>query len=111
MRPAVFVDTSAYLAVLRRDDDHHREALAVLGNLTRQRAVLFTSNFVVAETHAMVLRYLGHEPARSYLQEMDDSRGTVIVRAEATDEAAARSIIYRYVDKDFSLTDAISFAI
>jgi predicted nucleic acid-binding protein len=35
----------------------------------------------------------------------------VVVRAEATDEAAARSIIYRYADKDFSLTDAISFAI
>ena len=111
MRPAVFVDTSAYLAVLKRDDDHHREALAVVESLTRQRAVLFTSNFVIAETHAMLLRYLGHEPARAFLQEMDDSRATVVVRAEATDEVAARSIIYRYADKDFSLTDAISFAI
>jgi predicted nucleic acid-binding protein len=42
---------------------------------------------------------------------MDDSRGTLIVRAEATDEVAARSIIYRHADKDFSLTGAISFAI
>jgi len=111
MRPAVFIDTSAYLAVLKRDDYHHREALAVVESLTRQRAALFTSNFVIAETHAILLRYLGHEPARTYLQQMDDSRATVIVRAEAADEAAARSIIYRYADKDFSLTDAISFAI
>ena len=111
MRSAVFVDTSAYLAVLKRDDDHHREALAFVESLTRQRAVLFTSNFVIAETHAMVLRYLGHEAARSFLQEVDDSRATVVVRTEATDEVAARSIIYRYADKDFSLTDAISFAI
>jgi predicted nucleic acid-binding protein len=111
MRPAVFIDTSAYLAVLKRDDYHHREALAVVESLTRQRAALFTSNCVIAETHAILLRYLGHEPARTYLQAMDDSRATVIERAQATDEAAARSIIYRYVDKDFSLTDAISFAI
>jgi hypothetical protein len=34
-----------------------------------------------------------------------------VIRATLRDEAAGREIIYRYDDKDFSLTDAISFAV
>ncbi len=44
------------------------------------------------------------------LREIDDSL-TTIVRAEADDERRARQILERYDAKDFSLTDAISFAV
>ncbi len=110
-RPAVFVDTSAYVAVLKRDDEHHETAMAITRELTRQRGALFTTNFVIAETHAMLLRYLGSGPARTYLQSMDRSDATVVIRAEEADEAGARRILYRYEDKDFSLVDCISFAV
>ncbi len=109
--PRVFVDSSAYIALARRDDEHHVPALAILAVLQRRRARLFTTNFVAAETHAMLLRYLGIAPARQFLQDLDHSQVTTIVRAEPDDETAARAIIYRYNDKDFSLTDAISFAV
>jgi predicted nucleic acid-binding protein len=36
---------------------------------------------------------------------------TTVIRVRAVDEVRARQIIYRYDDKDFSLTDAISFAV
>jgi predicted nucleic acid-binding protein len=35
----------------------------------------------------------------------------IIVRVTPEDEAKAREITYRYDDKDFSLTDATSFAV
>jgi predicted nucleic acid-binding protein len=107
----VFVDTSAYIALTRRDDEHHQDALAILDALRQQRARLYTTNFVVAETHTLLLRYLGNVVARTFLQAVDKSKITNIVRAEVVDEEAARAIIYRYTDKDFSLTDAISFAV
>ena len=110
-RPAVFVDTSAYVAALRRDDENHHAAVDIIRALTAQRAALFSTNFILAETHAFLLRYLGHEPARTFLKQMDASRATVIIRAEEADERAARSILYRYDDKDFSLVDTISFAV
>jgi predicted nucleic acid-binding protein len=110
-RPTVFVDTSAYVALARLDDEHHQEAVAILDVLRLQRARLYTTNFVVAETHALLLRYLGSVAGRAYLRAMDESKGVGVVRAEATDEANAKAIIYRYRDKDFSLTDAISFAV
>jgi predicted nucleic acid-binding protein len=109
--PRAFVDSSAYIALARLDDEHHLDAIAILNALQGRRARLYTTNFVVAETHAMLLRYLGIAPARQFLQDLDHSKVTTVVRAEPDDESAARAVIYRYSDKDFSLTDAISFAI
>ncbi len=40
-----------------------------------------------------------------------DSSGIRSVWPTVEDEAAARAIIYRYEDKEFSLTDALSFAV
>jgi predicted nucleic acid-binding protein len=59
----------------------------------------------------MLLRYLGNAAARRFLQDLDRSKVTILIRAEPADEAAARAIIYRQTDKDYSLTDAISFAV
>ena len=112
MRPAVFVDTSGYVALLSENDKRHRDASAIIGELVQKQATLFTTNFVVAETHATLLRYVGDEGARSFLREiLSGSPGTVIVRAEEDDERAASEIIFRYIDKDFSMVDAISFVV
>jgi len=111
MRPAIFVDTSAYVAVLRRDDEHHQDASSVMQALQRQRATLVTTNFILAETYGMLLRYLGPQAARAFLEGIDRSRATLMVRAEERDEREARAILYRYTDKDFSLVDTISFAV
>jgi predicted nucleic acid-binding protein len=111
MRPAIFVDTSAYVAVLRRDDEHHQDASSVMQALQRQRATLVTTNFILAETYGMLLRYLGPQAARAFLEGIDRSRATLMVRAEERDEREARAILYRYTDKGFSLVDTISFAV
>ena len=36
---------------------------------------------------------------------------TVIVRVSAGDEIRAQEILFRFTDKDFSFTDALSFAV
>jgi predicted nucleic acid-binding protein len=64
----------------------------------------------VAETHALLLTRVGYQAARQFLEEAEQSTIT-IVRATTRDEERARAIIYQYQDKDFSLTDAISFAV
>ena len=45
------------------------------------------------------------------LAELDAGSARAVIRAEEGDERRAREIIRRYADKDFSLTDAISFAV
>jgi len=106
----VFVDTSAYFALTDLQDANHGLAVAVHERLVAGRWRLFTTNFVVAETHALLLARLGRAVGTTVLQRIDRS-ATTIVRIALADERRARDIISRYDDKDFSLTDAMSFAV
>ena len=106
----VFIDTSAFYALADPRDGNHVEAIAARRVLTDTRSRLYTSNFVLAEAHGLLLGRLGRFTALQILLDVDRSN-TTIERASATDEQRARAILASYTDKDFSLTDAISFAI
>src|SRR2546423_852529 len=104
------IDTSAYYALADPADANHRAAAAILSALAGSHARLFTTNFILAEIHALLLARRGRDVALRVLQEIDRS-AAVVVRAGAGDERNARSILERYQDKDFSLADAVSFAV
>jgi predicted nucleic acid-binding protein len=106
----VFVDTSAFGAFLNEGDAEHRAAIAIANELARAHLRLLTTNFVVAETHALILSRAGRDLALRSLYRIDQGVEQ-IVRVAEEDEQRARWIIERYSDKDFSLTDAISFAV
>lgn len=106
----VFVDSSAYLALLDQDDAHHTEAVAILNHLADRRYRQFTTNILIIETHALLLSCLGSAPAVQFLRDMRESN-TVVVRVRAADEADGQQILFRYADKDFSFADAISFTV
>ena len=106
----VFTDSSAYFALLDRRDQRHAEARAIQEWLIRQRARLFTTDLVVAETHALLLTRLSHAVATAFLRDMTQSFTTVLW-VKPSDIERARELIYRYDDKDFSLTDAASFVV
>lgn len=105
----VFVDTSAYLALLAGNDQYHGHAAETFQVILRERAPQFTTNTVIIEAHALILSTLGIKAGQAFLRSID-AGSTTIVRSRASDEERAREIIYRYDDKDFSLTDTISFA-
>src|SRR3954463_16641483 len=103
----VFADTAAYCALAVDEGDRHRAAAAVMDQLTRARARLYTSSLVLAETHALLLSRLNRIGQSAELFEaIYASRGTTIVRPTAADELGALTIIKRYTDKRFSFTDA-----
>jgi len=117
MRPArpaisrrVFIDTSAYFALLDPRDTNHQDARACWTQLVDVRRHTFTTNFVIAETHGLMLARLDHASAMAFLRQLPTS-ATTIVRVSARDEARGQQIIFQYGDKDFSLTDATSFAV
>ena len=103
----VLVDTSAVFALLDRSDLCHAAARDVLSNLRRQRVSPLLTNFVVAESHALLLSRLGAEIARRWVLDNVWS----IERVSDADESSARAIIRQYTDKTFSYTDATSFAV
>jgi uncharacterized protein len=106
----IFVDSSAYLAMLDEDDEHHREATQLLNQLAQARYRQYTTNVLLIEAHALILSVLGRTQAAQFLKDMQESN-TVVIRARASDEERAKQILFQYDDKDFSFADAISFAV
>ena len=104
------LDTSAYFALADLSEQRHADADTIRNRLLTERWRLFTTNFIVAETNALMLTRLGYPYAIRFLDQIDQSR-TTIVRVAATDERRAREILRQYDDKNFSLTDATSFAV
>src|SRR5262249_57704645 len=78
----VFVDSSAYLALLDADDEHHREAIATVQELAQARYRQFTTNVLLIESHALILSVLDRDRAAQFLKDMEQTN-TVVIRARA----------------------------
>lgn len=104
---SVFIDTGAFYAAINKKDKHHQKVKDFFSNPFTRKLNLITSNFVVAETHALLLNRVGREIASLWLKSIP----TIIIRASEEDEDKAKEIILLYTDKDFSYCDALSFSI
>ncbi len=104
---SVFVDTSALYALVDRDDGHHKEAISIAQGLREQGSQILTTNYIVAETHVLILSRIGHHVARRWLRDLS------LLQYQVTedDQAAAKALILTHTDKDYSLTDATSFSL
>ena len=102
----VLVDTSAVFALLDRSDTCHQSARETLGDLRRRRVEPVLTNFIVAESHALLLGRLGGDIARRWLF----TNAWPVERISEADETRAGAILGKYTDKTFSYTDACSFA-
>ena len=105
----IFVDTSAYYAAVDQRDASHAAVAATMRELFAARRRLKTTNAVLFELHGLQLNRLGRRVALATLSELRVSQ--TIVRVRERDETRADEILSRYADKDFSLTDALSFAV
>jgi uncharacterized protein len=103
----VLVDTSAVFALVDRSDAWHSAARATLEDLRKRRVEPVLTNFIVAESHALLLARLGADLARRWLLGV----AWPIERVTEEDEAKARAIVAQYADKTFSYTDATTFAV
>jgi len=110
MPERIFVDTSAYYALTDARDANHATAVATAQRLAREGCDLITTNFVADETHTLILNRLGRDLAERVLDRLSAS-STRILRVTERDETRAREIIHLNQDKDYSLVDAISFAV
>jgi uncharacterized protein len=107
VRRAVLWDSSAILALLDGDDADHERAKEVAKRIAAERRPSFVTNYVEVEAHALLLRRLGRAIAREWLL----TGGLPIIRVSPQEEEIARAIVARHADKDWSLCDAISFAL
>lgn len=108
---SIFVDTGAWFALADEDDAHHKDAASIFPSLLQSYKELVTSNLVVAESYILILKGLGHNAAVDFLDHMNGSPRIKRLHATSDIEKEAEEILKRYIDQDFSYTDAVSFSI
>jgi predicted nucleic acid-binding protein len=107
MSREVLWDSSAILALLDADDSDHERAVRAARKIATEHRPSFITNYIEAETHALLLRKLGRAVALAWLLQ----GGLPVIRALPREEDRAKEILSRHTDKDWSLCDAISFAL
>ena len=105
--PAMFVDSSAIVALVDRDDASHAAAVAAYHELVAADYKLFTTNYALAEAFDLLQAGLGADVARQWLR---DSL-LAVYHADDQDLAKARRMIARAGNRRLSLTDAIGLAV
>lgn len=103
----VFVDTSAWLAVMDQDDYQHRMALKIWTVLIEGRHHLWTSNYVLVETLALLQRRLGLEALRSFQLDIVPLLEVAWVDGELHNSAMMQVILVNH--RRLSLVDCLSF--
>ncbi len=106
-----FVDTSAWYPLLVAKHPDHARLATALRALIRNRRRLVTTNLVVAETHALLLRRVGAPTALAFVRTVDEAPNVVVRSTRDLETEAERNWLARYSDQGFSLTDAVGFAV
>lgn len=106
MTDLVFVDTSAWYALVNSRDPEHA---ATNRFFEKHSGRLVTSNYVFDETVTLCGRRLGHSAAVSVGQALRDPEVVQLIRATADDEHRAWSLFRDRTDKQYSYTDCVSF--
>lgn len=107
----VFVDTSAWVALVDKGDSHHRDASSSYLSILKDHKNLVTSNLIIAETYIIILKELRYKAAIEFLERIKASPRIFKIYSNEDIETEAEGILAKYHDQDFSYTDAVSFVI
>jgi hypothetical protein len=106
---SVFVDTSAILPILNRDDVDFPQAQQIWGRLAEEQADLITSNYVLVEATALIQHRLGMVAVQDFQESFVPLFQIVWVTEELHQmSAAALAVVNR---RRLSLVDCVSFVI
>lgn len=107
----VFVDTAGWMACADESDPGHERACEARDSALEQGNILIATDYVLDETLTLIRRRLGLAAAKAWWDQIEGSsrlrwEWVGIARAEK-----ARSVFFRYRDKDYSFTDCTSFVV
>ena len=111
MPRSVYVDSSAWIAIVDSREKAHKSAVAHYKQLLKSSTILVTSDLVLAEAQILLRRRIGAEAANIFMDSTNHSPSIQIVFLDSETEMAAKQILKKYADQDLSLADAAGFAL
>ena len=105
------MDTSAWYPLSDFSHPDHERVAEVLRTRVREGVAVVTTDLVVAETHALLLRRGGRQVALAFLDAIRQPPNRIEYATAEREDAAIDRWLRRFVDQRFSLTDAVSFTV
>ena len=102
-----FVDTSAFLAVLDKNDDHHIKAKTIWLELLKNKTQFVTTNFVLLETIAILQNRIGIDAVQAFNHAIYPLLDIIWIDKHLHDNGVSSVLIAGR--KKLSLVDCISF--
>lgn len=102
-----FIDTSAFYAVLDRDDDNHQKARRLWNEVFSDDNTIVTSNYVLVESFTLIQHRLGLEAVRAFQEDV-----LPLISIEWVTETTHRSGVSALLAasrRKLSLVDCVSF--
>lgn len=106
--PVAFVDSSAIVALVDRDDATHQAAVDAYHSLIGEGYRLFTTNHVVNETFDLLDSALGNNVAQEWLTGSDL---TVYITDSEDEENARKRVLAPKPGTTVKYSDAVSLAV
>lgn len=106
----VFVDTGAFCALTIPKDQHNLTAKSVYKQIQKDKAVIYTSDYVLDETYTLLKTRSSHATAIKFMEQMDKSQINILRITEDIEESA-KALFKKFDDRRLSYTDCTSFAL
>lgn len=107
----VFVDTAAWIALINIDDALHEQASVVKTRLQQQQCLLITTDFVFLEVaDALTLPKIRIKTI-NFINRLKNINGLQVTPISQSLFDAGWTLYCQRLDKDWGLTDCISFVV
>src|SRR5512139_2904443 len=103
----IFIDTSAFFALLDSADDNHQAAKNVWAQILSRENTLVTSNYVLVETFALLQNRLGMTAVRAFQRDLFPILNVEFVNLET--HRSGISALLAAAKRNLSLVDCVSF--
>jgi predicted nucleic acid-binding protein len=107
----VFVDTAAWLALLNIDDIWHQQAKQIRLELVKQNYIFITTEFVLLEVGDALCSQVLRNNTANFLHNIYQLKSTKIITLNQDLLQSGLSLYEQRLDKDWGLTDCISFVV
>jgi predicted nucleic acid-binding protein len=107
----LFVDTSAWYVLAMSSAPQHQKVSETLRHRIARGARIVTTNLIVAETHALLLRRANRKVALAFAREVRRAPNIVVASSAEYEESAMTDWLEKFDDQLFSFTDAVSFSV
>lgn len=111
MKRKVFVDTSAWLALVNKSDAAHQKAKKVRDALLKDHIQFVVTNYVMVEIANALCRIPHRETAVKLIKFIEMTENIQIVEIDKEIYKEAWRVYSTYLDKEWSLTDCTSFEV